>query len=136
GLRLLPDGRASLFELASRLAGSGDGQDLARALSELAAPSPVEAQVAMTMQLVDDAQGGNHTVAGAVVSREDLNARVRLFAVDASVAFQAPEPPAERSAAHNEPFCLPIEDLCLVGSRSSDRHPRRLAKLRVIQRES
>ncbi len=86
----LPDAFARLLELRPWLAGRGDGDDLARSLEELAGPRPVQTEIPMTMQLVDDAESRDHSVTRAVIGRKYLDAST-FVVVDASVAFQANE---------------------------------------------
>ena len=51
----------------TRLAGRRDGHDLAFALRQLAPPGPIQPQVPVAVELVEDAEGRDDAVSGLVV---------------------------------------------------------------------
>jgi hypothetical protein len=132
--RLAPDALQCHLELAAGLAAGGDGGELAATLLELAAPRPVEAQVTVAVELVDQGERRDDAVARPVVGRHDL---------DAAHLCREPDPPVarvEREAAEaragDEPVRLVVHEADLVAGRGGDRDIRRAAVLDVVQPEA
>jgi hypothetical protein len=105
---------ADLLELGAGLAGGGDGGQLAVALLELAAPGAVEAHVAVPVELLEERQGRDHTVAGPVVGGEDLDPAVVPEAGDPPVAVVDAEALLEAARPADEARGLVVEDLTLI----------------------
>src|SRR4029077_1161788 len=95
---LLADLGPGVLKLRSGLAGGGDGDDLPLALGQLASPGPVQTQVTMPVEFIDDAEGRNPPVSGSILGREHLNPRVGAFTVDPPRSFETAEISPDRVA--------------------------------------
>jgi hypothetical protein len=63
---------ASILELCPRLSGGRDDDHLAAAFGELAAPRTHQAQVTVTVALVEERERRDDAIAGTVIGSEDL----------------------------------------------------------------
>ncbi len=131
--RQRPDLLPSRLELRPRLAGSRNRHQLRRTLVELPRPRPIQRQILVPMKLVADRQSRDHTIARPVIRRQNLHATSVLPPDDPAIALIRPEHlPQPRSSPH-EPVSLTKQNLSLVTRRSSNRNPRILRELAVVQ---
>jgi hypothetical protein len=122
--------------LAARLAGRADGDDLAAALLDLAVPRAVQPQVGVAVQLLEQREGEDDAVAGAVVGGEDLDRAVGAQALDPPVALVDAEAPLEAGGAAHEPGRLVEQDAGLVARRGGHRDHRVRGGVAVVQRDA
>jgi hypothetical protein len=134
---LLPDLLPRLLELAVDLASGAHRRHLARTLVELAAPRPVQGQVLVAVELVDDRVGEDDAVARPVVSGEHLDLGVDVGPVaDLAQAGQTLEQRLEARAAMDEASGLAEADLGLVTGRCSPRNHGVRTVLQEVERQA
>jgi hypothetical protein len=139
-LGLLDDPRPGKLKLAVRLAGGRNRDDLPIALVQLAAPCPVQTEVAVTVELIHQCQRWDYAVRGPVVGGVDLNPPGWFGAEDSTVALERPEPDRIRlllgvdiGVTKDEALGLPVQNLRLLPRWCADRDKRAGGEAAVVE---
>jgi hypothetical protein len=110
----------NLLELGVWLPCRRDRSYLSPALARLAAPGPIETEIAMAVELVQQGKREDHTIASTLIGGEDLNPATGPQGFDPAIAIENAEPFLQPWRSLYKPGRLTVQPLALIARGSPE----------------